>query len=114
MTTKMVRRALRALLCSTALVAAAAHAEATYLAGRISNVTFSGDSVMIMLDTGVPGNCVGTPFGWMRIPAANKPMTAFVIGLWLKGDASAVQVTVYTDPPSSSAFCTVHQLDPAE
>lgn len=114
MTTRTTRRFLRALLCSAALAAAAAYADQTHLAGRISNMTLAGDSVLIMLDTGVPGNCAGTPYGWMRIPAVNKPMTAFVLGLWLRGDASAVPVTVYTSPPDSSGYCTVNQLDPAE
>src|SRR5688500_17005715 len=37
----------------------------TFLAGKISNVTFAGDSVFIQLDSGLPGNCAGTSSGWM-------------------------------------------------
>ena len=41
-----------------------------YLPGSITNITSTTEGLMIMLDTGVPTNCAGTPNGWMLIPAA--------------------------------------------
>jgi hypothetical protein len=90
-----------------------AHAADTYNSGYISNITFSGDEVLIMLSTGVPTNCTGTPYGWMRIPSALKPMIAFVIGLWMRGDMSSTSVTVYTNGLDGSGYCSIGQLDPA-
>lgn len=81
-----------------------------YQSGRITNVTFT-DSVLIMLDTGVPTNCTGTPWGWMKIPAENKAMIAFVTGLWLRGDSASVTVVVYTTG-LSDGWCIVNQIDP--
>jgi len=89
-----------------------AYAQPTYLSGHISNVTFAGDEVLIMLDAGLPDNCVGTSYGWMRIPAENKSMNAFVIGLWMRGDAQQIVVTVYTDGIVGS-YCRISQIDPA-
>ena len=101
-----------AILCFLSGISPLTHAAATYQTGHISNVTFAGDSVWIMLDSGVPSNCSGTPYGWMIIPATYKPMTAFVIGLWMRGDAASVGVTVYTDGLNSAGWCTINQLDP--
>lgn len=84
----------------------------TYTSGHISNVTFAGNDVMIMVDAGLPGNCTGTSWGWMRIPAENQAMNAFVIGLWMRGDASQVIVTVYTDG-LVGGYCRISQIDPA-
>ena len=87
-----------------------ARAADTYLAGRISNVTFAGDMVLIMLDTGVPDNCAGTPYGWMAIPTTYKSMVAFVIGLWMRGDAAQVSMTVYTDSRPPGGYCQINQI----
>lgn len=112
------RRSLRISLLVSIVVAAGvlsltrpAHAAATYIHGRISNVTFAGDYVMIMLDAGLPENCTGSAWGWMKIPPENKPMTAFVMGLWLRGDADQVGLTVYTDG-LVGGYCRISQIDP--
>lgn len=42
-----------------------------YLSGTVTNITSVPNGLMIMLDTGVPTNCTGTPYGWMLIPEAN-------------------------------------------
>ena len=88
-----------------------ASAADSYLSGRISNVTFAGDTVLIMLDTGVPTNCTGTSYGWMMIPPAYKSMASFVIGLWMRGDIASVQLTIYTDQ-RTSGYCQINQIDP--
>lgn len=85
----------------------------TYVSGRISNFTFVGDQVLFMIDVGAPTNCAGTPAGWIAVRASYKPLQAFLIGLWLRGDASSTQVTVYTMPVDSSGYCQAFQIDPA-
>jgi hypothetical protein len=92
--------------------AASAQSGPTYISGRLNNITFAHDYVMVMMDTGLPDNCVGTAFGWMKIPAANKPIIAFVTGLWLRGDTGTTVVTIYTDG-LVEGYCRVSQIDPA-
>jgi hypothetical protein len=94
------------------LASASAAAYDTYQDGRISNVTFGGDTVLIMLDTGLPDNCAGSPFGWMQIPANNKAMQALILGIWMRGDAAQTRVTVYTDNRTGGAYCQINQIDP--
>jgi hypothetical protein len=91
-----------------------ANAGPYYQVGRITNVTFTGDNMLIILDSGLPDNCAGTPYGWMWLPASAKPMMAFVMGLWLRGDLSKITVTVYTSGRDATSFCQVNQIDPAE
>jgi hypothetical protein len=93
--------------------APSAHAADTYNNGYISNITFSGDEVLVMLSTGVPTNCTGTPYGWMRIPPEYKSMTAFVIGLWMRGDMSSTNLTLYTGGLGGNGYCVITQIDPA-
>lgn len=88
-----------------------ATAESYYLSGHISNVTFIGDSLYLMLDAGLPDNCTGTSYGWMVIPAPYKAMSAFVLGIWMRGTASSDLVTVYTDG-IVNGFCQINQIDP--
>lgn len=73
----------------------------------------SPDGVLIALDSGLPTNCSGTPFGWMWIPAGSSVITAYVMGLWLSGNASNVSVTVYTSGLSTDGFCQVTQIQPS-
>lgn len=84
-----------------------------YSSGHISNVTFVDDYVMIMMDSGLPGNCAGTSWGWMKVPSNSKAMAAFVIGLWMRGDAASTTVTVYTDGVAGDGYCRISQIDPA-
>ncbi len=97
------------LLC---LHAGESRAAPGYTHGHISNVTFVADYVMIMVDAGLPDNCVGTSWGWMKIPEENKSMAAFVIGLWMRGDAASTLVTVYTEG-LVDGYCRISQIDPA-
>jgi hypothetical protein len=86
-------------------------AAASYMTGRIIDITFTQDWMMIRLDTGLPDNCIGTAYGWMKIPAESKPMTAFAMGLWLRGDNTQVDVTVYTSG-IVDGYCRITQIDP--
>jgi hypothetical protein len=100
------------LLITTAMLAALpVHAADSYVVGYITRVSFAGDHIIIMVDAGVPTNCTGTPFGWMTVPDANKPMQAFVTGLWMRGDAASKQLAVYTTGIDSSGFCQISQID---
>ncbi len=112
----LARRIGQAAACAAALstlVAPAAIAGPTYMTGHISNVTYVSDFVMIMLDTGLPDNCAGTSYGWMRIPPENKAMSAYVIGLSLSGNAPQTLVSVYTSAVVNGGYCQVTQIDPA-
>jgi hypothetical protein len=100
-----------ALTLLTSVGPAAAQTAATYVTGRISNVTFAGNEVLIMVDAGLPNNCVGTGWGWMRIPPESTPMIAFVIGLWMRGDAAQTQLTGYTGG-LVNGYCRIDQIDP--
>lgn len=48
----------------------------------------------------------------MKIPVANKSMAAFVVGLWMRGDAAEIIVSVYTDG-LVDGYCRITQIDPA-
>src|SRR5437899_3233211 len=84
------RRLQRAVACAIALFAfsldGTAFADSYYQVGKIQNVTFLYDTVLIRLDTGIPDNCNGTSSGWLAIPAAHRPMQSWVIALWVRGD----------------------------
>lgn len=114
---RMFRSARRLLLAGatcllvSAFFASNAKAGENSSTGHISNVTFAGDYAMVMLDSGLPDNCVGTAWGWMKIPASNKPMLGFVLGLWMRGDAGDTLVSVYTDG-LVDGYCRVTQIDP--
>jgi hypothetical protein len=107
---------MRRLVASLALLLLTwqSHAQPTYASGRINNITFVNDMVLIKLDVPLPGNCAGTGWGWMAIPATNKPIQAFVLALQARGALSTVTVLVYTDPVGGSGYCTVSQIDPTE
>ena len=92
-------------------LSASVSAAPTYISGHIYDVTFAGDSVMIRIDTGLPDNCVGSPYGWIKIPPEDKPMAAFVVGLWMRGDEASTNVTVYTNG-LVGGYCQAGQLDP--
>ncbi len=84
-------------------------AESNYLGGNFSNITSAGVGLMIMLDSGIPTNCAGTPYNWILIKEENKTMIALAMTMWAKKETCA---TVYTAPVGGSGYCTVTQLDP--
>lgn len=90
----------------------AARSAFNYQSGRISNLTTVTQGVMIMLDSGLPDNCVGAPYGWMLIPETNKAMTALVLGMWLNGTAANTPIYVYTNDYVPGNYCVVNQVDP--
>jgi hypothetical protein len=95
-----------------AMTVQTAGAASDFVTGRITASSFVGTTIFIRVDTGLPDNCAGTPFGWMVIPATAKPMAAFVIGLKLRGDLSETGVTVYTTGRDASGYCQIAQIAP--
>lgn len=79
--------------------------------GNIINVTGITSGLMLKLDSGIPTNCTGTPYGWMLIRAENKPMIALVLTMYAYGKRAAV---VYTNPVVAGGFCEINQFDPVE
>jgi len=108
----MKRMAVPHLLLAITLVSALPSVLAAewWLTGNLTNVTSDTGGLLVMIDSGVPGNCAGTPYGWMRIPEVNKTMVATVLMTWATGNRSA---TVYTSPPSGGGqYCVINQFDP--
>lgn len=83
-------------------------AEQTYLGGSITNVTSHSGGLLIMLSSGVPTNCTGTPYGWMLIPEVNKTMVALALMTYAQGKGAVV----YTDSNGGSGICVINQFDP--
>ena len=102
----LIRIAVAFLLLGSAL---SAQAEATYLSGRITNVTTGASGLFIMLDSGVPTNCSGVSYGWMMIPEASKAMIAVVLITWQNKGGGVV----YTNA-LSGGNCVINQFDPWE
>jgi hypothetical protein len=91
-------------LCTTL-----AHAGPNWQAGNIIDLTSSAAGIQIMLDTGPPDNCQGTPYGWMLISQDSKAMTAVVLTMWATGKK---YVMVYTNAMPAGGYCTINQVDP--
>jgi len=110
---KLSTRVIASLICalgSTLGTVPTAYASDTYQTGHISRVAFFPGGVLIMLDSGPPANCAGTSYGWMMISSSGMPV-AFVTGLWMRGDASQVSLTIYTNSTDSTGYCQITQID---
>jgi len=82
-----------------------------YVAGKITNLTAVPSGIMIMVDSGVPGNCSNSPYGWMLISQSDTAMVSTVLAIWIAGKRD---VTVYTSNTTNNGErCAVSQLDPA-
>lgn len=100
-------------------VSAPALTGASYQTGHIVSMTTvdsassgANSGVLITVDSGLPDNCSGTPFGWMWIPSGST-VAAYVLGLWLESGESTVTVTVYTSGIASNGYCEVTQIQPS-
>jgi len=107
-----MKRLVAGIAASMAFASTSAQAYEAHQDGRISDITVAGNTVLIRLDSGLPDNCAGTPFGWMQIPEANKVMQSLVLGMWLRGDAAQTYVVVYTDGRTGGGYCQINQIDP--
>lgn len=96
-----------------------AMAMSNYVVGHITTIAVNNatagtpDGILVQVDSGLPTNCSGTLFGWMWVPSTSTVLTAYVLGLWLSGNAPSVSVTVYTSGLSTDNFCQITQIQPA-
>jgi hypothetical protein len=79
-----------------------------WISGNISNVTSTQEGLMIMLDTGLPDNCQGTPWGWLLIRQEHKTLIAVTLLAW----TLKIPVCVYTTGIGSSGYGEIIQVDP--
>jgi hypothetical protein len=86
-----------------------AHSESSWLAGNIVNISSGSAGLFIMLSTGVPDNCAGTPYSWMLIPESAKTMIAVTLLARLQN----WPVVVYTNGRDATGYCTINQVDPS-
>ena len=100
-----------ATLALTIFTATTSNAADTYVVGNITNVTSYPGGMLIMMDNGVPTNCIGTPSGWMLIRSENKTMIAMALTMLAMGKRNAA---VYTSGILSSGYCEIGQYDPTE
>lgn len=96
-------------ITAASLLQAPLHAAEDYLSGNIINLTSGTSGLMIQLDSGIPNNCRGTPYGWILIKEENKAITSVALTMWASGKKSG---TVYTAPAKPGDYCTVTQLHP--
>jgi hypothetical protein len=82
-----------------------------YISGNVKNYTAIQGGLMIMVDTGVPDNCAGTPYGWLIIAEADKAMLAMA---FMRINQGNMGVTAYSDGDFYLGFCRVVQYDPAD
>jgi hypothetical protein len=102
---------LRILFLSIALCfSSVSYSAESYLTGNVVNITAVEQGMLIMLDTGVPTHCEGTPYNWMLIKQEHTVMISVTLAMWMSGRKT---FTVYTKGRPSS-FCEVGQIDPAE
>jgi hypothetical protein len=82
----------------------------SYLSGEIVNITSVQEGLLIMLNTGVPTHCDGTPANWLLIKQEHSVMVSVTLAMWM---ADKKHVTVYTSGRPGGGFCVVNQVDPA-
>jgi hypothetical protein len=105
-----MKKLLAALLLLSSFYGTVAHAGPNWLGGSISSLTSATGGLLIMLDSGIPDNCQGTPYGWMLIKEVDRALTAVALTMWATGRKAG---TVYTSAPASvGGYCVITQLQP--
>jgi hypothetical protein len=97
-------------ICIMVSMTALAFAGPDWQSGTVVNYTAIQGGLMIMLDTGVPDNCVGTPYNWMIIAEEDKAMLAMA---FMRISQGQMGVTIYSRGALYNDFCRVTQYDPA-
>ncbi|PKF80715.1 hypothetical protein CW749_05085 [Vibrio sp. vnigr-6D03] len=88
-----------------------AFASGHYKSGKISNLTAVTSGIMIMMDSGLPSKCAGSPYGWMKINQEYTAISSVVLTAWAAGKTSG---TVYVSGrENGTGYCIVTQFDPA-
>lgn len=98
----------------TLAASGAALAGPNYTYGKMTDMSAIAEGLLIRINAPVPDNCAGTPYGWMLIPATNKPIMAAAMMFWATGKRTAEIYTVPATTTGPNAFCTVTQLDTDE
>ena len=99
------------LTLAASLLASTSFSAQNYQTGNISNLTATTGGIMIMMDSGTPTHCSGTPYGWLLIKQEHTALTATVLAAWASGSKYG---TVYTSGiQTGSSYCIVNQFDPA-
>jgi hypothetical protein len=78
-----------------------------YIYGNIINYSSLQGGLLIMIDTGIPDNCSGTPYGWMIISQEDKAMLAVAL---MNISLDKMGVGVYSDGTWVQGICRVTQL----
>lgn len=82
----------------------------TYASGELSDITSVKGALLVRFaDNKAPSNCSGAGFGWLRIDQADTAMISLTLTYWTQ---RIRRFTVYTTG-SSSGYCDVGQMDPA-
>jgi hypothetical protein len=103
-----------AILTVTSLLSSVS-AVAQNTTGHITAIDATVNGLMVMTDGPLPSNCTGTPFNWLLIPAANSPMVALAMGVYLSnGLNGAAEVSFYTTGIGTGGFCIISQVQPAQ
>lgn len=93
------------------IFSAPSYAADYYLSGNIINITTTTGGLMIMLDSGIPTNCKGTPYNWLLVKEENKTMISMALTMWASGKKG---LTVYTAALNPGSYCEIIQIDPYE
>lgn len=98
-------------LVTLMLLATPALAQQSHKWGTIGDITSVEGAILIRLDSGLPDNCTGSPWGWMIIPRKSKEIQATLMMFYAMGKRSG---TVYTSGRPDGGYCEINQWDPAE
>ena len=90
-------------------VTAPAFAGPNNVYGNLNGYSTVPGGLLIMVDTGIPDNCAGTPYGWMIIAEEDKAMLAVVL---MRVNQDLMGVGVYSAGVFYQGFCRVTQLQP--
>ncbi len=94
----------------TILFSAQVSAAEYYKTGKINNLTAVTRGIMITMDTGLPDNCEGAPYGWILIKQEHTALTSVVLAAWLAGKNTG---SIYTSGrENGDGYCLATQFDP--
>jgi hypothetical protein len=80
-----------------------------YVVGNISNYSAVASGLLIMVDTGIPDNCAGSPYNWMIIANEDKAMLAMAL---MRISQDQMGVALYSAGVFYNGICRVTQYDP--
>ncbi|MBF0298633.1 MAG: hypothetical protein HQK51_07935 [Oligoflexia bacterium] len=103
---KMLAKIMVCLLLAV-ITSGVAFAEDFHLGGKVNRITSVENGLLVMLDSGVPTKCQGTPYGWILIPETNKTMVTLAI---LANQLNLKYVVIYTKG-LVNGVCTATQVD---